>query len=921
MLRYLLRQLRYRSSRTLALLLGIVVATTSFSVLTGTTQTGRLQVVGTVTKSFRPAYDILVRPHGSKTALESKAGLVRQNYLSGIFGGITLKQYETVRRLPGVQVAAPIAMVGYVLQTVTVPVDLTALLGRGQRAVFRVSVDRSTDRGLSRMPDARASYVYVTRQPLQPVSGFSTSQQVFGPKEQLPSGRQVLVCPQLTSLPPATGPFDPSARQSTDCWSTRTGHGGRGFEGLPAGHVAALVNWPFPFLIAAVDPGQEAALARVDAAVVGGRYLQPGDHPVTVDTGGDTRLQVPVLISTRAYADDRDEVTVRRLTGGADAAMTRGLTPAQLNRALSATPAGPVSLRRTVHGGTAYQQLLGALSTGSASFVDNYWTVGATQYRQQGKQVLAPQPVTNPKTVWRSGFESTGYVVAPIDAADTAFRQLTPHVGSNQGQTLRLPALHAVGRFDPAKLPGFSALSAVPLETYNPPVAAPADTRTRRLLNGQQLLPNGNFAGYLESPPLLLTTLRSLPAFTNPAVFGERTTAAAPISVVRVRVAGVAGADAVSRERIRVVAQQIAQRTGLDVDVTAGSSPTPMTVQLPGGKLGRPPLALREGWVKKGVAVAILQAVDRKSLVLFLLILAVCALFVANAASAAVRSRRTELGVLSCLGWGRPKLFAAVLLEVGLVGLLAGVIGSLLALPLSSVFGLSVSLARAALAVPAAVLLALLAGVGPARRAARADPGAAVRPALLAVRHARTPRGLVGMAATNIARTPGRSLLGALSLAVGVCALTLLLAVTLAFRGELVGSLLGDAISVHVRGVDYVAAAVTVALGALAIADVLYLNIRERSGEFAVLRAIGWRERPLATLVALEGVGMGLVGSVVGASVGLLLAGAFAGRVPSPLLVTAAVAALTGPVVATLAALLPVSLLRRLPAARTLAEE
>ena len=62
-------------------------------------------------------------------------------------------------------------------------------------------------------------------------------------------------------------------------------------------------------------------------------------------------------------------------------------------------------------------------------------------------------------------------------------------------------------------------------------------------------------------------------------------------------------------------------------------------------------------------------------MLLFTLILVVCALFVANSATAAVRSRRRELGVLACLGWTRPRMFAAVLGELALIGLGAGVAG------------------------------------------------------------------------------------------------------------------------------------------------------------------------------------------------------------------------------------------------------
>jgi len=52
---------------------------------------------------------------------------------------------------------------------------------------------------------------------------------------------------------------------------------------------------------------------------------------------------------------------------------------------------------------------------------------------------------------------------------------------------------------------------------------------------------------------------------------------------------------------------------------------------------------------------------------------------------------------------------------------------------------------------------------------------------------------ITALAAVNVLRTPGRALVGAISLAVGVSALTMLTAVIVAFRGVLVGSLLAIA--------------------------------------------------------------------------------------------------------------------------------
>jgi putative ABC transport system permease protein len=296
-------------------------------------------------------------------------------------------------------------------------------------------------------------------------------------------------------------------------------------------------------------------------------------------------------------------------------------------------------------------------------------------------------------------------------------------------------------------------------------------------------------------------------------------------------------------------------------------------------------------------------------------------LFVANSASAAIRARRRELGVLACLGWTRPRLFTAVLGELAALGLAAGLLGAAAALPLSSALGLHASPGRAALAVPIAVAVALIAGLAPAWLAATAEPIASVRPPVLAVRRARHPAGITALAAVNVLRTPGRALVGAISLAVGITALTILAALTFAFRGVLVGSLLGNAVAVQVRGVDYIAVIATVTLGVLAVADVVFLNIRERAAELATIRAFGWPETALNRLVITEATIIGLTGSLAGAALGLAAAATFAGQLPATLYLIAAAAITAGVLVTTASALLPAHALRHLPAAHLLAEE
>ena len=61
----------------------------------------------------RQTYDILVRNSEGVDPLEARYGLVQSNHLNGINGGISFAQYELIKSLPEIEVAAPVAMIGY----------------------------------------------------------------------------------------------------------------------------------------------------------------------------------------------------------------------------------------------------------------------------------------------------------------------------------------------------------------------------------------------------------------------------------------------------------------------------------------------------------------------------------------------------------------------------------------------------------------------------------------------------------------------------------------------------------------------------------------------------------------------------------------------------------------------------------------
>ncbi len=151
-----------------------------------------------------------------------------------------------------------------------------------------------------------------------------------------------------------------------------------------------------------------------------------------------------------------------------------------------------------------------------------------------------------------------------MDDEDSQYRTVTSHVkvlAQTASPGSALPLIKVAGDFDPARIKSFDPLSQVPLGDYQPVAAAPATAASRRALHGGDLLPSQNLGGLVSQPVNLITTLSALPALENTQVF-TGVPAADPVSVIRVKVAGVTGPGALSRERINAVAQQIASAPG-----------------------------------------------------------------------------------------------------------------------------------------------------------------------------------------------------------------------------------------------------------------------------------------------------------------------------------------------------------------------
>ena len=222
-------QLRFRTVRLIALLAGMLLATTAFTVLTAASRTAQLRTTGTVSAHFVPAYDILVRPKGGRTTLETQTGTVQPNFLSGIFGGITMP--STARSPPSPASRSPRR-----LPWSATPAGLAAVFPAARcrpeparPAPLPVHDARGSREGGTNRVTQPPSYLYLTPERL----GFDLDATVIGPKiartttqtELLPDGKNVTICPAAPSLNPAS--IRSAWPRSRDClaWSKVNGYG------------------------------------------------------------------------------------------------------------------------------------------------------------------------------------------------------------------------------------------------------------------------------------------------------------------------------------------------------------------------------------------------------------------------------------------------------------------------------------------------------------------------------------------------------------------------------------------------------------------------------------------------------------------------------------------------------------------------
>ena len=862
MLRLAFRELIGRRLASGLALAGLCTACLGFALMTSGAQYTQARLSSDLSKAWNGRYDLLVRPSYSVGAAEQQLGLIPQNFSTGSSGGITYAQLEAIRSLAGVEVAAPLVMVGSVNWDLgSFTVDLSA--PAAGLTAYRVTYTERIDAGL------------VTYGMDDHIALVAHDGSINFP----PRGRT----PTLT-----TGGRTIECAYPLFCWAPTLCESGQ-CAPYPDRPSDGIEIWQ-PIPIAGVDPVAEAQLVGLDQCVKSGRYLSAADLPRSDPDPPGT--DIPVLVSSRSFV-------------GTDFAANISAWPVvavTTPPSLGPLPANAMPLTtRTFSSNDLYQSHLQAVG----SDVDFWpiWRVGQAAYERLGNGRLQPLSVAADSSIYaHPNFTLLGgspdELRVPPESRSGWYRPVEASYYRGVSGDRRW---QVVGTYEPACLPGFDALSRAGMETY----AAPQVT----LGDGTVLRPDRSVGGYIASPPLLLTNLAGAGWLMDGTRF-QGQNSRAPISSIRIRIRSLPTNLDRAQRRLEQVAVEIRDQTGLKVDLVRGSSPQSVPLQLQLAGTGYP---ATEVWTKKGVVIEFDRAVTAQTLAFLAEAASLGALLTMQTGFTAVRRRRREFGMLRALGWSPFDSFRLVLIELGALGALATLLAVLVLLGAKLVVP---QLQGYVLAAPlVGVAAAAVGGLIPAAIGARARPAEALahrRWAGLSRRF--NSRLLVGALelwrAFRVEVVTSAILIGAGSATVGA-----VVAAASSFLQRLDTSWLGFYLGGQVRPFHTILAVTAACIAALAAAQLATLAYLERRQTLAALRAMGWSRLDVLIFITGGGLLISLLGIVLGA--GCLAGAALVMGTPiSAVILPAELAALTGLICGLLAIVCPAVLaLRANPAA------
>ena len=681
MLNYIFKSIKKYKGSFIFVMVGLFTIFSCIPVGIASLYTSKAIITEDIEKYGRGQYDILVRNEDSITALEKENKLIEENYIDGISGSISLDNYETIKGIPGIEVAAPIASLGYFADSNS---TLGVTLPRDDKG-YKIKLDYVTSDGVKdytiksgevfAIPTIRKNIL--TRETTQQgiVDIATTIRENGSVNEQTTNSGIDPIMPYCLSY-------------GIDMYSTYfKGNMSQVFYGDKEDEYGALFYKPEYFnyilempktwsMLVAIDPEAEAKLSGVDSFIEEGIYLKNGEikeRSEKISEISDLRInynEIPIIRNTSATYPFSVNMKIDKL----DIDRHKGEKLLEDNlgdhKKLEEYDVSRVDFEENKDNpylkfkDSTYESInnIGVLSSEEK-------TIDLTEYITPFKPVNID---VEPQNDWKS---ETGKV-SPNIYQGTKYYSSTPLEYSKNGEEISVKAKDAigdllvfrdleehgqevksivdnnkavfkfttVGSFDGGKLYNSDEvkLNGTPLGIYGDTYLTQVENEYGEKVENRKVYPTCVPGTIASSVPQGYTTLEAAAL-----IKGDN-----PIDAIRVKVAGIDKYDDISKSKIQQIAMEINEKTGLHVDIVAGSSTQNIVASIEGKGEVQGIGKVIQRWVTLGTALKITDSWDMIGFILVMLFVICGFLFIINRISSYLLTRKNEIQILKSVGWG-----------------------------------------------------------------------------------------------------------------------------------------------------------------------------------------------------------------------------------------------------------------------------
>lgn len=805
MIRFIWNSWWRNKGRFILLLAGALIISTGLSYLVGTSQANNGTIVDELQNRWDSSYHIVVRPPDTKSVTE-ELGLLEPNYQSGLAGGISLDQYEKIKSMGDIEVAAPIAMLGYALNTTT-----EKRLEFKENGFYRLQQIMKADNGIGSA--TTVDFITYWSKGIAEVSGIGNKYGAYNANE----------------------PF--------------------------------MVDNGSYVLLAGIDPEAEAALVGLDKAVIKeghSRYFSKDDKAATYDNGfGIPITNIPLLISNQEYVDMTMVYKLSKLDMDfTPEGKNKTLESIRLNgneTYLAKQKAIEVDSFET-NSIEAHKKYIDQILKPSSGISETTKFMNSNLVFNLRPSALNHKPVESPfKERWPYAYELE--IFEPVKNSEYfdeyTYRPINALGEPDQAEGWKHFSMDVIGVYDPGELAiSKDPLTELPMETYFPAKATHVMDRDGNPVNPpSNIKPEFDPQGFLTAPPSMLTTIDAASQ-----LLGDDDV----ISSIRIKVSGVDDISDESAAILEGVSERIEKETGLMADITLGSSPQPTVTYIPGINGKKSIGWIEQPWIKLGASMAIFREAKIGLNGIIASVILVAIMYVFSSSLVMMYTRRKEFAVLQAIGWRPGQLSKMLLIEATILGLFVSVVSWLILGYIYISSEIDTSLVRMIMVGLFGLLVYWLGMIIPVMLVHRIKPFEAMKTGEISSAGRRwiPVKSIWSMSLQHLLGKWKRSVLSIISIALPTSLFIIFLFITFHLKGVMFTTWLGQYVAMEVSSMHYIAMGVALLIAILTTTEIIWQNVSERQPEIALLKSVGWHNRSVYWIVLLEGIFIGLIAGV-----------------------------------------------------------